>query len=860
MAINGVSQLKMSGLATGLDTESIVEQMASLSKIRLNTEQQKFDELQWKQDSYRNVIDLITEFQNTYFNYLSPETNLSSTSLFGARSATSTDSGITVSASPNAEIGSFSTTVLQQASKAAVESGSNAVTNGIDLNFLEGTSGNEYTVSVTLDGSTKDVSFTIGEDAATTEANFLASINDSFSSADVSFKMNNGTLITEEKSGITHTGVNHKFTINPTTTNGTELKIIGLTDGASSTASTSTKLKDVNFDTDLQGTGFAFEINGESFTFSEDASISDVINTINDSDAGVKLSFNSLDNSFKLEAKDSGSGASIEVTQTSGNLLTAMFGTDASGIDIIGKGQSVSSAVLYENSITGSVAADGKGFGFVDSSAEDSPLIGVSGDASQFINQSVNVTVNGETKQITLWQYDSSGSKNDFTDYNDVLLEFNDELEREFGADAPTLSYDEDAKTFSLTGANEHDVIGVSALDGNVKSSALVTAFGFTDENATNELSMDTKLSDIFADITVGGTLEFKSTDLSVDNSITLDENTTLQDLVDGSGGYITVENGMVTVNGMSGATDEAQPLLASLFGENFNYPGVPPLPLTNTTSTFEGQNAIIEVDGVKITNNSNSFTVNGTTLDVTNAELNKASTVTTVQESETAFDAVKGFVEDYNTLIETLNNEITFTHGYDEDYPALTPEQKEEMSDEEIENWEEKAKQGLLYQDDTIQSFLTSLRVAVSGGTNITALNDMGITVSTSWQDNGKLEIDENKLKTALETNGDEIMEFFTDAETGFSAKVDKALDSAVSTSSVAKGSLIMLAGVDNSSTVNDNSISRQLESYQERIDELTERYEAEMERYWDAFTNLEVMTEQYASQSEWLTQQFGG
>ena len=180
-------------------------------------------------------------------------------------------------------------------------------------------------------------------------------------------------------------------------------------------------------------------------------------------------------------------------------------------------------------------------------------------------------------------------------------------------------------------------------------------------------------------------------------------------------------------------------------------------------------------------------------------------------------------------------------------------------MSHSEIENWEEKAKEGLLYQGDTIQAFLYDVRSAITGGggSAIPALEDIGITISSSWKDYGKLILDEDKLESALQEDPDAIKDLFTDSENGIATLVKTAVNDSIATTGDTKGKLVLLAGASTSYTT-ENSISKQMEEYKKRIDELQENYEDEQERYWSKFTQLETLISQYNSQSEWLSSQF--
>ncbi len=836
MAISPLNSgsIKMAGLASGLDTEELVKQMSSGAKIRLNAQKQKLQLLQWKQTAYRKTITSITDFKSKYFNLLKPQTNLSSPALFGARAVTTSNNLLKVTAAANAQQGTFNISeILQKATSAEISSDTRAI-DGIKLD-VSGTEGEQYKVNVNLDGLTKEITFAAGADQEATKQNLLDAVNTAFSStkAVFSFDGNNLTVKNSQMSNL-----NHIFSISKAGDDLNGLNALGLSDSISSKMNLTTKIEDAAFGTELKGNGFSFSINGVDFSFSRSETFNTVVDTINNSNAGVKISYDSISGKFSIKATESGAGSSLKITQKSGNLLSAMFGEDK-----IGEASSISSKSIMSNGIEGVTPADGEGFAF---NSKTSSI-------ADIVNQSIKVTVNGVEKEIGLWSYDSSGTKNDFSKSASVVSQLNNELTKEFGSSAPRLSYDDKSKKFTLTASSSNDIISVGEAGTSSGSGKLLAALGFNSTNSTNEVSLDSKLFE-GVDTPISATISFGD-----GKTLVIDNNTTIRDLIDGSYGNITIDNkGFFTLKGvdLSGTDSAGEAYLESLFGDSYNYPGVP---VTSITPSFEatGENAIMTIDGNTITSNSNSFTLNGTTFDISALSTGATDlTVTVTNDTSNTLTAIKSFVEDYNKLIDELYKEISTK--YDTDYAPLTDEQREEMSEKEIEQWEETAKTGLLYQDSTINRFLSDIRSAISSSSSGISLFNIGIKTSSNYRDYGKLEIDEAALTKALNEKPEQVTSLFTDVNKGLAANVTKALDRAVSTTGANKGSLVMLAGVENTSTVTENRISKQLESYKKLVETLQEKYENEQERYWNQFTNLEKMMSAYNSQSEWLTSQF--
>ena len=130
---------------------------------------------------------------------------------------------------------------------------------------------------------------------------------------------------------------------------------------------------------------------------------------------------------------------------------------------------------------------------------------------------------------------------------------------------------------------------------------------------------------------------------------------------------------------------------------------------------------------------------------------------MTVTQDVDTVINNIKNFIEEYNKLIDTIRTKVT--ERYDRSYLPLTDEQKDAMKDKDVEKWEEKAKTGLLRNDSLLEGILLDMRKAMYEkieGVSI-SLKDIGIE-SKSYLDNGKLYLDEDKLRNMLLTRPDEV------------------------------------------------------------------------------------------------------
>lgn len=273
-----------------------------------------------------------------------------------------------------------------------------------------------------------------------------------------------------------------------------------------------------------------------------------------------------------------------------------------------------------------------------------------------------------------------------------------------------------------------------------------------------------------------------------------------------------------------------------------------------------QGTNAEVEVNGLKVELGSNTFDLNGITVTLHEVS-DKIVRIESRQDTDALVDKVKEFVNLYNELVDEFNGSIREgtinKKGNYEKYLPLTPQQREELSDKEIEQWEAKAKSGLLRSDPLLGSVLSEMRLAlgatVQGLEGNKSLAQIGIKTG-AWYEYGRLNVDEEKLRAALEENPDNVRDIFTkqsenDDEVGVAKRLTSVLDRSMSR-------IRDRAGKENVS-YDESYLGRQIRDYEDRLSIMEDRLLRFEENQWRKFTAMEKVLSQLNAQSDWLYQQ---
>ncbi|WP_438316121.1 flagellar filament capping protein FliD [Sporosarcina sp. FA9] len=273
------------------------------------------------------------------------------------------------------------------------------------------------------------------------------------------------------------------------------------------------------------------------------------------------------------------------------------------------------------------------------------------------------------------------------------------------------------------------------------------------------------------------------------------------------------------------------------------------------TSTSTAGQNAKFNLNGLETERASNTFQINGFEFTLKQESAIGAAPInfSSAPDTNKIFDTVVKYVDEYNKLIEDLNKQIRETKY--RDFQPLSAEQKKDMKEKDIEQWEEKAKSGTLRNDSTISNMLTQMRSALMGSVGGVLLSSLGITTTKDFTANGKLVIDETKLKKAISDDPNKVHELFskdgdTVEEQGFARKLRTIIDKTQTSIGDRAGKI---------GSVNDSfSLGRSLKEMDSQIARFEERLKMMENRYWKQFTAMETAINRANSQSVTLMNAF--
>ncbi len=504
----------------------------------------------------------------------------------------------------------------------------------------------------------------------------------------------------------------------------------------------------------------------------------------------------------------------------------------------------------------------------------------ISGEVSDFelSGKTINVTLDGVTRKIEL---------SDYENLDDLIGNEENGLQK-LVDDAFGLAHN-GGKKITVSKSGENVVFSTSngasrlTLTSDLEEDGLAK-LGIA-SGATNRISTNSRLGDLAGKLDMGMTFESGKVSFTInDESFTFSESDTMAKVMD------TINNSKANVNIRYNEISDTFSITAKQTGAGDN------IRITETAGTFfagigidsanpvtsQGVDAVVEIDGDPVTRNTNTFTINGVeyTLKKAHTAENPDDTITVTQNVDAVFDSIKLFVDEYNKLVDKFSE--TISEKYDRDYLPLSKEQKDEMTEKEVEKWEKQAKTGLLRNDSILSKVQSDMRMALIESVEGIGINLSAIGISSkSYLDKGKLTIDEDKLKAAIKQKPDEVKNLFIqrsdtvpnytrnlssserttrNKEQGLLFRISDILDNHISTlrdNNGRKGILLEKAGIEGDLSEFESSLAKSISSYDDKISEFMAKLAKKEENYYRQFSQLETYMNRMNSQMDWLTSQ---
>lgn len=829
----------ISGLASGMDTEAMIEGMVQGYQQKITQLGQDRTMLQWQQSAYQSISDKLVEFSRKYMSYNSPATNLFSASFFNNAILTSANGTYADLVSATGK--SSSTIVLNSVAQLAEAarythdaSGLGTVGKGQPVKLDEKQPLSAMSDSLTLEYGNKEVTLDFGElelfnkaDGTLDTAKFQTALQDKLKeqkittssgdqvSADTLIDVkvdSNGTVTLSDKKGA---GNNVHFS----GATG-DLKNLVTSAGAEGTSSftlspTETVVKEGTSKAEhLFGKSFTVTLNGQTKTFTLGDPKTDAVPQNNEDIK--KLLEKELDNAF---GKDK-----INVTLVPDADGKESFSFSVSNGDTFRITSPVGEVLgLGENGVTS----------YVDTGKTLGDLLGKDLGGSDGWAKGVGQPHEVKDADGNISYVDNEGNAVDKDNYR----------------------LDKDGKRFKE-----------------------LTINGVTIGQYNEDTALETVLNDINSNTEAGVSVSFSKTT----NQFVFTAKET------GEGGRIDIGAGLgETLFGQIDYKDDGSTILGdtqkssytagkdAIFHATINGKN---MALSRSSNTFD-------LDGMSITLNGTFNKGSATDTPILSSQLkgldpDKDTTIFDLNGDDVTFssktdtdkiiDVVKTMVEDYNAIVSEVKkaySDMPLEKSDGSRYKPLTDEDKADMTESEIKAYEEKAKTGILFMDRDLSSLYSALRSAVApGGSDGSFLRSIGI--KTSYEDGlTTLSLDENALREALEQNPDQVKDAFTKskengaASDGLMASIQKVTDRYAATTGATKGILIEKAGSKYSpSAALNNTLLEQMKDIDKQVDKWQAKMSDKVDYYTNKFTQLEMLIAQMNSQSSSLAGMMGG
>lgn len=912
--------IRITGLASGLDTESIISALVSSYNYKTNKYKKAQTKLSWKQDAWKSLNTKIYSLYSSVGNMkLSTAYNLKSTTVSDSTKAT-------VKAGNNAPTGTQQLNIIKVAQAGYLTGAqlSNSTTTSTTLAEL-GYTGGDAKINLTKgDGTTKEITLTQGS----TVGDVIASLKDAGVSAN--YDATNHRIFISSKD----TGKDNDFTLTGANTEGARaLYQLGLSVGSDATNATYksyTQYYDADGNKLQPNVVDAIRTYQDAKTAYETASAQ---NTNLSSAYGYATAYTEMMDALKNSGLSDDDQKKLKtllgmsatqrvnsVMDAAGNVYTKSTTLDdGSTIYEYGSGndkkyiQAITTAKddhnnIYTKNADGDYVDSGAGLVYKATGEKDSD-----GNTYYVYTASDGQEAKIAMKDETTNYYQADVAQKGYTEYtdNDGIVYRSNEKGNYTGSDGKT--YKLDNNTFTEIGSDGNAVSngrtatvtedqkkevkttyshGNTALSDTTRAADLLSRFR---EDHKNTLTDDV-ISKLTSDIEKVNVYE--SAEDSLDDTDTYSKKNIISSIQQAyqSGGASAVtevtnkyaekitenqtamttaqkkmdDNSVVSsLAAMDSTSSDYTTALAAFVNKVQDSQRILDQSSTLTNAgamKIDGCDSEIKLNGITYTSSLNTYSINGlsiTAMQATGDGDTNAITVTTATDTQAIYDKIKSFLTQYNSLI----NEMTSLYNADtaKGYEPLTDDEKSAMSDSEVEKWEEKIKSSLLRRDDSLESVMNLMTNAMSQPVTIDGkkyyLSSFGIKTL------GFLNAPENQ-QNAYHIDGDEDDTATSGNEDKLMAMINSDPDTVVSFMQQLTTNLYDAIGTKmKSSTLssiykvyNDKEMASEYSDYTTTIKKWEQKLQDQEDAYYKKFSAMETALSKLQSQTSSLSNLFGG
>lgn len=875
--------IRITGLNSGLDTEAIISALVSSYSYKTNKYKKAQTKLSWKQDAWKTLNTKVYSFYTSLDSLrFSKNYNLKSTKVSDSTKAT-------VTASSSAPNGTQKLNILKVAQAGYLTGGKldDSTTTGTTLAELGYTGGNGTITLTKGDGTKKNIEVSQG----TTVNNFINSLKEA--GVNASYDDINKRIFVSSKD----TGKDNDFTLTGGNVDGANaLTKLGL--NVKSDATDATYKTYMQYYGDGMQSGITAKVN-EAIKAYQDAQTAyktaDAKNSNISAGYGYASAYAAMKDAFaksglseaeqdqmvklvQMSATDraqsvmdsNGNIYKTEKTNDDGSVIYSY--TDASGnksyiqsetTDSVTKYYTATASEVKYNKIT---ASDGNEYSedenglYVDKEGkkyfvDGSNLVETTG---RKVNGSWEKTADGKTVAFeaskkeeatkTVYTKDSnelSNAKSGTTAYTDLAKKAQDEMK---------LS-DEDMSSYLSTLATNVGTVNTyeNTADTTLEDSNEYSRKSIIDKvhtaYAQNAAQGVTDLTNTFAAAIATNKTTMNTSQKTMDNNQVLADIAAMEDSTEKDAAIASFVKQVQSAHDIANNTS---------------------IEYNTDARKIDGCDSEIYLNGIKYTGSSNSYSINGLniTAQVVTDTDGKASdanaiSITTSTDTQGIYDKIKDFLSQYNSLI----NEITSLYNADsaKGYEPLTDDEKDAMSDTEVEKWEQKIKDSLLRRDDNLESLMSAMTSAMSGAVEVNGkkmyLSNFGIktlgylNAPANQQNAYHIDGDEDdanssgntdKLMTAITNDPDTVINFMQ----GLADNLYKSVHTKMQSSPLSSIYTVY----------NDKEMASEYSDYTDLIKKWEEKLQDKEDYYYKKFSSMETALSKLNSQTSSLSGLFGG